>query len=51
MKTFAEIDPRSQMIKEDFITLFAHLTLLEDELNRLNGEYFQMYEIFLTNDV
>ena len=50
MKTLAEIDPTLRMSKEDFVTLFNHLPLLEDEKSRLKTDYFKIYETFLDND-
>lgn len=50
MKTIAEIDPTLPLSNEDFVTLFAHLPLLEDEKTRIKNDYFKMYSQFLENE-
>lgn len=46
-KTVAEIDPTLKMEREDFLTLFEHLPLTEEEQKKVEDEYYPMYVTFL----
>lgn len=50
MKTWNEIDVKQPLSVEDFLTLFVHLPLNEEEKAELNV-YFEMYNTFVKSEV
>jgi hypothetical protein len=51
MKTFEEIDVYKVLTLEDFITLFAHLPLTEEEKIDVKTNYYTFYKLFIDSGV
>jgi hypothetical protein len=51
MKTWDEINVYEKLSLEDFLVLFAHLPLTEEEKSDLNESYYPMYQSFLDAEV
>jgi len=51
MKSWDEINVDEIMPLEDFLILFGHLPLLEEEKQELTDFYYPMYTTFLTSEV
>ena len=47
MKTVQEIDPKKEMDLDDFLVLFSHLPLNEAEVQSLEENYYNMYQLFI----
>jgi hypothetical protein len=51
MKTREEIDVKEILSLEDFITLFNHLPLNEQEKQEVISDYYPMYKLFIESEV
>ena len=47
MKTIEELDIDTPLLLEEFLLLFSHLPLTDEEKRELNEVYFKMYITFL----
>lgn len=50
-RSFDDVDVTKPMLFDDFWILFSHLPLTDEEKISLKTEYFEIYELFLNNDV